>query len=121
MSKFLIRVPYLEDNDFNPDNSLKPYVNNGKPIVLMVQGLFCGYCSQAKPAFQQLAKEVPVATLQIDGGPSEKQASNRVSKLDPTYRGVPVYLGFSSSGKFLKVHKGGRDLQSLKTFALSLS
>uniref|UniRef100_A0A6C0EM34 Thioredoxin domain-containing protein n=1 Tax=viral metagenome TaxID=1070528 RepID=A0A6C0EM34_9ZZZZ len=122
--KYLVNVPYLEDSDFNPDNSLKPYVGNGKPVVVMCQGLFCGYCSQAKPAFEQFthsSNNVIGATLQIDGGPSEKTASKRISMLDKSYRGVPTYLGFGSDGKFQKVHNGGRDLNALRSFAASLN
>jgi thiol-disulfide isomerase/thioredoxin len=122
-SKYMTRVPYLEDTDFNQDNSLKAHVGNGKPTVVMAQGVFCGYCSTAKPAFQQFThtnKNVNGVTIQIDGQPSEKKAGERIKKLDPTYRGVPVYLGFNSEGKFVKVHSGGRDFQSLNTFANSL-
>lgn len=124
MSKYLINVPYLEDSDFNQDNSLKPYVNKGKPCVVMVQGLFCGYCGKAKPAFQQVAQstsDVVCATMQIDGGPSEKTAAKRLAKIDPSYRGVPIYLGFGSNGKYIKTHNGGRDANSLKAFAASLN
>lgn len=116
-------VPYLEDSDFNPDNSLKPHVNMGKPCVVMVQGLFCGYCTQAKPAFEQFAhssQAVKGVTLQIDGGPSEKSATKRVQALDKSYRGVPTYLGFGSDGRYQKTHSGGRDKQSIEQFASSL-
>lgn len=118
------RVPYLEDEDFNPDHSLKKYVNKGKPCVVMVQANFCGYCTQAKPAFQKVAhslSEVVCSTIQADGGPSDNKASKRVPKLDKSYTGYPTYMGFSSSGKFIGVHNGGRDEESLKKFALSLN
>lgn len=121
MSK-LVNIPYLEDSDFNADNSLKPYVNKGKPCVIMVQGNFCGYCTQAKPAFQKLASlsGVALCTLQIDGAPQEKAAAKRVSILDKSYRGVPTYLGFNAQGKYVATHKGGRDTASIESFAKSL-
>lgn len=123
-TKYMTDVPYLEDSDFNPDHSLKPHVNNGKPVVVMCQGLFCGYCTKAKPAFEQFAKgssNVVGATLQIDGGPSEKAAAKRIPNWDPKYRGVPTYIGFGSDGKPQAVHSGGRDLNSLRSFATKLN
>ena len=36
------KVAYLEIDDFKKDGSLKPYVNQGFPSVVMVQGGFCG-------------------------------------------------------------------------------
>jgi len=113
----MIGIPYLEDEDFNPDNSLKQYVGKGKPVLVMIQGAFCHFCSDAKPAFQQLASSISsfiCVTLQVDGLPSEKQASQRISKLDSSYRGVPTYFIFDAQGRFVKVHQGGRDANSLK-------
>ena len=63
-------VAYLEVDDFNTDGSIKSYVNYGKPIVLMVQAHYCGYCKQAAPAFTKFAKESPniiAATIVSDG------------------------------------------------------
>ncbi len=123
MSKILIEVPYLEESDVNPDGSLKPHVNQGKPALLMVQGNFCGYCNQAKPAFQQLARrrarDLSCLTLQIDGEPSEVAANKYISKVNKS-PGVPAYLGFNRNGKFVAVHTGGRDEKSLEDFAASL-
>ena len=48
-------VWYLEDTDF-VQGALKPYVGKGKPVVVMAQGSYCGYCQTAKPAFQSLSK-----------------------------------------------------------------
>lgn len=117
-------IPYIEDIDFNNDNTLKYYVSNGKPVVMMVQGNFCGYCSQAKPAFKQFVdsnSKVTGVTLQIDGKPSEKNASKIIPMLYSDYKGVPVYLGFDKNGRFVKCHDGGRDVNSLMTFANSLA
>jgi len=120
--KILVGIPYLEDSDINPDASLKAHVNNGKPVVMMIQGNFCGYCTKAKPAFQQLASASPniaVVTVQMDGGPSDKKASQMLAAVNKS-PGVPAYLGFNKQGKFVKVHSGGRDLQALQQFAASL-
>lgn len=120
-NKYLVRVPYLEGIDINDDGSLKPHVGNGKPVIVFVQGLFCGYCTQAKPDFQSFCKNPNVvgATVQIDGGPSEKDANAKLKKVN-TSKGVPAYLGFGKQGEFKGVHTGGRDASSLSAFAASL-
>jgi len=119
MSK-LVDVPYLEKQDFNADGSLKSL--KGKPVIVMVHGEFCGYCTQAKPAFQELANalgkngNVSVATLQIDASPGEKECANYIKQNDPSYQGVPHYVLFDKDGRFLKAHTGGRDAKSLMNF-----
>jgi thiol-disulfide isomerase/thioredoxin len=122
MSKYLVGIGYLEDMDINDNGSLKPHISKGNPSVVMVQGNFCGYCTQAKPAFEKLAKmlsNVNVYTVQVDGEQSDKKASKQLSSVNSS-PGVPAYLGFDKNGKFVKVHQGGRDQESLKNFALSL-
>ena len=120
-------VAYLEIQDFTPDGNLKHYVNHsittGFPTVLMAQGNFCGYCKIAIPAFQAFAKEghqVVAACIIIDGEPSEREASKFLKQWDPEYRGVPHYIGFDKTGKFVKIHTGGRDKKSIEEFAMSL-
>ena len=116
-------VAYLEIQDFDSNGNLKPYVNNGKPTVIMGQGSFCGYCTKAKPAFEQLAKlddNIVAATILTDGKQSEKAASKFLRVWDPEHRGVPAYFGFSSDGRFKSIHRGGRDLSSLQGFVSSL-
>lgn len=120
--KIMVGVVYLEGMDINPDGSLKPEVNKGKPAVVMVQGNFCPHCNTAKPAFQQLARQLPnvlVATAQTDGGEEDRKAVQLLSAVNKS-PGVPAFLGFNKDGKFVKMHTGGRDLQSLLQFASSL-
>lgn len=122
MSKLLPGIPYLEGTDLNPDGSLKPYVTKGKPVLLMLQGDFCGYCTKAKPDFLRLARrarDCSCCTIQIDGGPSDKLANKYISQVYKG-QGVPAYLGFDRSGRFVAVHEGGRDADSLEEFARSL-
>jgi thiol-disulfide isomerase/thioredoxin len=123
MSKLLINIPYLEQQDVNPDGSLKDYVCQGKPVVVMVQGNFCGYCTQAKPAFQEFSKNTPscrAVTIQSDGDASDKGASKNLSSVNKS-QGVPAFLGFNKQGKFVALHNGGRDMASLQKFASGLS
>lgn len=122
MDKIMINIPYLENSDINGDASLKNHVCKGKPVLLMIQGNFCGYCTKAKPAFQkfaQMSPEVVCATIQTDGSPSERKAGQMLSSVNKS-PGVPAYLGFDRNGKFVSVHSGGRDVQDLKAFAQSL-
>lgn len=122
MSKTLQNVIYLEGHDIDDNGNILSHVNSNKPIILMLQGNFCGYCTQAKPAFQQLSQQVPsvlVATVQIDGSQKDKEASAKLSKVNKN-PGVPAYLGFDKNGRFVKSHTGGRDMESLKKFAQSL-
>ena len=113
-------VAYLESADFNPDMSLKPNVNKGKPVVVMCQSLGCGFCTMAKPAFIDFNNSVQnaiAATIQID---AETELGQKIPSLDKSFRGVPTYLGFNKEGKYVKTHSGGRDKESLINFANSL-
>ena len=117
-------INYLEIQDFNSDGSLKPYVGKGKPVVIMAQGNFCGYCQTAKPAFVEFAKTCKTAvacSIEIDGEQSEKEAAKFLGKWDNNYQGVPYYFGFDSSGKYVKSHTSGRSTQSLLHFSSSLN
>lgn len=118
----MVGIPYLEGNDINDDGSVKEYVGNGKPVVMMVQGNFCPHCTTAKPTFTQFAKSTPTivaVTVQTDGSDTDREASKKLSKVN-TSPGVPSFLGFSSDGKFRSIHNGGRDMASLQAFAKTL-
>ena len=117
MEKILVNVPYLEGNDVNSDGSIKSYVCKGKKLLMMVQGNFCGYCTKAKPDFQKLANNgrFNIATVQIDGGKSDSEASQKLSAVNKA-RGVPAYLCFNENGKYIASHEGGRDGNALAEF-----
>ena len=121
----LVNIPYLEGQDINQDGSLKGIViekSKGRPIVMMVQGNFCGYCTKAKPDFSQFAKQTPgvfVVTVQTDGSDSDRAAAKNLSAVNKA-PGVPSFLGFDKNGKFKSIHNGGRDVASLQAFAKSL-
>ena len=116
LDKILVNVNYLEGSDVNSDGSIKSSVNKGKPVLLMMQSNYCPHCTNAKPAFQKLANDmgntVCVATIQTDGGPSDLAAAKALKNVN-TSRGVPAYLVFDKQGRFIKMHEGGRDYNSL--------
>lgn len=117
----MIGVPYLTGEDVNPDGSLKPYVGNGKAVVLMMQGNFCPHCTTAKPAFQQLVQGngFAVATVQTDGDDGDREAAKKLASVNKS-PGVPAFLGFDKNGRFVKMHQGNRDVASLQAFGNSL-
>lgn len=121
MEKILVNIPYLEGSDVLPDGSLKPTVGKGRPVVVMLQGNFCGYCTQSKPAFQAIANNpfFAVATVQTDGGEADRSASAVLGKFNSS-GGVPAFLGFDKDGKFKVQHQGSRDSESLMQFGKSL-
>ena len=117
-------VIFLEMKDFKG----KVLTINGKPfpgtVLIMVQGSFCGYCTQAKPDFIKLANtfgskslsnnSIVFATIKIDGDTEEQQLGKAIGNLTgEKLSGVPAYLIYRN-GKFSHLHTGGRDFESLK-------
>jgi len=118
---FNSKIAYLENEDFDREGKLKLKVN--VPVMVMVQGAFCGYCREAKPAFDaaasKLGSKVMCATIQIDGNDSEKALAGRLdSVLQKPFAGVPVFAGFKNGA--VKVYNGPRTEASLVEFANSL-
>lgn len=118
-------VGYLINSDFDEDgNLINKKIPNNIPVLIMIQANFCGYCSQAKPAFQEFANKnegkVFCATIQGDGKEvGEKELANKIKKIDPSFRGYPSYIVYRNS-KFIKVHNGGRDQKDLDNLISSL-
>jgi thiol-disulfide isomerase/thioredoxin len=118
-------IAYLINDDFDKDGNLvHPKIPKEIPTVIMIQAKFCGYCTQAKPAFQDFASKMNgkifTATIEGDGEqPGEKELGSRIKKIDPTFRGYPHYIAYKN-GKFLKTHTGGRTVDELEKFANSL-
>ena len=118
---FMENVTYLEGSDINQDGSLKSHVLTGKPIIVMVQGKFCGYCTRAKPDFVKFSRNPHCScmTVEIDGGEGDKAAAQALSAVNKS-GGVPVFLGFSKDGKYVKVCDGPRTPDSWASFAKTL-
>lgn len=86
----------------------------------MLQAGFCGYCHQAKPAFQKFAEEglITCLTLQPDGDKqSEKDLQGIVDKIYPGFKGYPGYLLIRPDGSKIP-HNGGRSANDLREFVI---
>lgn len=116
-------VAYLEDEDFDSEGNLL-IDTNGKPVCIMLQGSFCGYCTQMKPEYHKFAKalgdRVFMATIHIDGNDSERKLNKRLSSFVPNYEGVPIVLGYDRDGKYVKTHDGKRTAEALEVFSQDL-
>jgi len=119
-------VIYLEESDF--DSNLRVPAFQGLTI-LMVQGNYCGYCTQMKPIFQELAERMTgngltFATIQVDSEyPSEHifRNPNFVNAfLRTNLPGVP-YIVKMYNGVVVddSVFKGNRDAKSLHDWIVS--
>jgi thiol-disulfide isomerase/thioredoxin len=111
-------IRHLRVDDINSRGEvINPIISKNKPFVVMVQGNFCGFCSMAKPAFQQFAKKyenrVTTGTVQIDG--QDQSVVHQIKKIIPDYKGVPEYLLFLN-GKLCQKKIRGRDIKDLEDF-----
>ena len=116
-------VAYLTSKDFDENGNLINPQLKDKIVIIMIQAAFCGYCTIAKPAFQDFANKMQgkifCATIQGDGNqPGEKELNDMIKKIDPTFRGFPSWVGYKN-GKYVKSHEGKRDAKSLQDFCNS--
>lgn len=127
--RFDKHVAYLEDSDFENGKIANPQIDKGY-VFMMILGDFCGYCTQAKPAFYEAAKKIknkgifPVAVL-TDGqepGELELKKNNTLNKVLKNSNiqpgGVPSFVMWKD-GVPLKEHTGDRSPQALLSFCKS--
>ena len=129
----LYNVAFLENQDFDgKDISMNMIRSKGKnsfgfdknkhtKILVMVQANFCGYCTNAKPAFQDLAYEdndIFCSTILGDGSrESEKSLRKRLPDIYPDFKGFPHYCLHDNTGKRIKKNvNSGRSFKALKKF-----
>ena len=118
---YLNKVAYLQDSDFDiKGNIINKNIPDNIPIVIMLQAEFCGYCTKAKPAFQEFADNNKdkcfFATIQGDGEePGESELSEKLSKFIPGFRGFPEYVVYYD-GKFKEKYEGGRKEENLQQY-----
>lgn len=112
----LENVAYLEDGDITSDGKLKIH-DNDKPVVIMLSGNFCGYCTKFKPEFQKVAnklngKKVYTAMIVID---EQQKLGEELNKYIPNFRGVPTVVIFKD-GKYQETYDGPRNSADLIEF-----
>lgn len=112
-------VAYLEDGDISSDGKLR-VSDNGKPVVIMLQGDFCGYCKTFKGDYQDAAKKLKgkanMATIVID---KEKKLGKELNNYIPGFKGVPTVVVFKG-GKYWKTYTGPRKSADLVEFVNNL-
>jgi len=110
-------IVFLQEGDI-VDNKIM----TGGKVFVMIQGSYCGYCTQSKPDFidakAKCRNKVLFATIQTDGDPSERALGKHIKLIDPSISGIPAYLLFDN-GKYVTTYKGGRDSESINKFLSS--
>lgn len=116
-------VRYLQRSDFDDEGNIinQEILSSGKNTVIMMQAEFCGWCTKAKPAYQefgnQYADQMFVTTTQSDGDiEGEKELGTILKKIDPKFRGFPSYVLYGADGKYLKTHSGNRTKDDIYNF-----
>jgi thiol-disulfide isomerase/thioredoxin len=127
-------VIHLDQNSFDSRGNLKSNQKNAYgnklfsgPTVVMLQGNFCHYCTEFKPAFAQVAQELArygdFATIQIDSNEPNKQLfknGNTVNKiLGFETQGVPIVQRFYQGKPWGGPYNGPRDADNLRDWVLS--
>jgi len=123
-SKYLPKpVAYLQATDFdNNGNLINPEIPKDIPVVVAIMANFCGYCTQAKPAFKQFADEnkgkVFVATIQGDGQEEgESELQSKLNDFYPDFKGYPHYVLYKGGRQIPKQIKG-RGVAELNEFII---
>lgn len=110
-------IVYLDNTDFDANGLLK----YKKPVIVLLQGNFCGYCTKIKPMYQDFANKhsnkILVATIQADSSFQQDQALNkRINNIIPDIEGYPDFILFND-GKFIsRFEENERTLQNLEKF-----
>ena len=119
-------VAYLDTTDFDEDGNLinKQLVESNLPVFIMIQAIFCGHCTRAKPWFQEFAQQnvgkVICCSIQGDSDmKSVKELTGRIHKICPDFVGYPSYVVFNKNEKMR--YKGGRKTEDLQSFLNQLS
>jgi thiol-disulfide isomerase/thioredoxin len=108
-------VGNLTIKDFDSNGN----INISSMVIVMVRTDGCPYCVQAKPAYDEFAKQVkdvkPYYIL-LDGGEIGKAFREKLPKiLGGEFKGVPTFAVFNN-GKFVKKYEGKRDADSFLKF-----
>ncbi len=115
-------VAYLDSSDFDDEGNIinKDIPQNDKPVFIMIQANFCGYCRIAKPDFQKFCEnnvdKFFCASIQADSNEQlVKDLQPKIGKIYPNLMGFPSYMLYYKGKKIF--YEGGRQLQDLQAFA----
>jgi|OpeIllAssembly_1097287.scaffolds.fasta_scaffold28906_2 thiol-disulfide isomerase/thioredoxin len=115
---YLLRpIGYLEKSDFSENGELLGPLNN-IPVFIMIQGSYCGACTNAKPAFQQLANEgmIQCMTIQLDGDrQTEKDIKSIIHRIYPDLEGIPGYILYLGNNRRVP-YIGTRSTEDMRNF-----
>lgn len=105
---------YLENSDFSQDGKL--LVSSDKPVVILLKADYCGHCKTFKPEFEKAVSlagdRVNFATIQLDGGDTERELGKRVGQFIPNFQGVPTVVIYKN-GKYTDTYEGPRQAEAL--------
>jgi len=114
-------VIYLDNNDFDDNGNLinQTLLSQNKPIFIMLQAVFCGHCTKAKPYFQQFAHDtfgkVLCCSIQGDSNVASVHGiGSKLSKICPNFVGFPSYVVIHNGKKI--PYDGGRKTEDLQNF-----
>jgi thioredoxin domain-containing protein 5 len=114
-------VAYLDANDFDDDGNLinKQLIDSNLPVFIMIQAIFCGHCTKAKPWFQEFAQKnvgkVICCSIQGDSDmKSVKELTSMLNKICSEFVGYPTYVVFNKNKKIK--YTGGRKTEDLQSF-----
>lgn len=114
--KIMKNVPYLQASDLTDKGQITPEAMKqlgNKPVLVLVQANFCGYCTTVKPMFQQLANDVSdfaCATIEFE---SDRGAKDKIEKA-VSIQGFPTFVIFGKDGVAKGVHDKARTPEYLK-------
>jgi hypothetical protein len=114
-------VAYLDANDFDDNGNLinKQLIDSNLPVFIMIQAVFCGHCTKAKPWFQEFAQKnvgkVICCSIQGDSDmKSVKELTSMLNKICSEFIGYPSYVVFYKNEKIK--YTGGRKTEDLQSF-----
>lgn len=123
-------IYYLEKDDVQngvlTSDKINSFTNRpffSKISIVMIQGNFCGFCTQVKPYFEKLAAELhpyfDFMTIQTDGNDGFDAALFR-QVLGQELQGVPMFVKFYQ-GKVIpnSEFQGERNYNELKQWMIT--
>lgn len=114
-------VAYLDSSDFDGEGNLtnNHLLSSNLPVFVMIQAVFCGHCTRAKPWFQEFAEKnvgkVICCSIQGDSEmESVKKLSSIIPKMVPDFVGFPTYVIFHRGQKIK--YESGRKTEDLQNY-----